>query len=411
MKSPYFFIFFLLFASFLQAQNLQVTTIVENINASGGVTIGLDGNIYVSDYAPTFQQPAQPTKVYKVEYSTWEVSVFADGFEGASGSCFDEEGNFYQSNPFGSKISRIGTGGTIEPDWATDSLSLPVGIQQGLDGNFYVCDCNLRKIFRIQPDGSVSVFAQGDQFVCPNGLTIDPVGNLYSCNFSDGKVLKTTPDGVVSEITQIPQLTGGPNPVGAGHLTWKNNFLFVTAIGRGQIFKVDMEGNQELIAGVALGFSNNDGPALQATFSKPNGIAASITGDTLFVNVSDPTWVNNPGGLHPAHLRMITGVCSLPDVQCDLLNDTKEEKKSADHLITISPNPANTIVHISLDLSLQKHCPFEMELIDVNGKQLKSLIIEDAEEHALSLEDVSPGLYLLRAENPRFQLSKKLIVK
>ena len=312
----------------INAQNLRVSTVAEKINASGGVTMGPDGHIYISDFGPAFGSAPAPTKTYRVNSGTWQVSVFAEGFEGASGACFDREGNFYQSNPFGHKISKISPDGSINLDWATENLNVPVGIQQGPDGNFYVCNCSNKNIVRIKPDGRTTVFAEGDEFTCPNGLTIDPQGNLYACNFPDGKILKITPEAEVSVLTQIPQLLGGPNPVGAGHLTWKNDFLFVTAIGRGVIYKVDRNGNLELIAGKPNGFSNNDGPALEATFSKPNGIAASVTGDTLYVNVSDPTWVNNPGALHPAHLRMITGVCSLPDVDCPPSPERVEETPS-----------------------------------------------------------------------------------
>jgi len=49
-----------------------------------------------------------------------------------------------------------------------------------------------------------------------------------------------------------------------------------------------------------------DGPAADATFFQPNGIAASVTGDTLFVNSTRP--VNDEGRLYPNVLRLITGL-------------------------------------------------------------------------------------------------------
>ena len=410
MKSPVLLFSLLLFITYLPAQDLQVYTIVENLNASGGVTMGPDGNIYVSDFAPSFTPPTEPTKAYKVTYGTWAASEFATGFDGASGSCFDREGNFYQSNPFGHKISKVSTDGTVEINWATDSLGLPVGIQQGSDGNFYVCDCSLGKIMRILPDGTVSTFVESDEFYCPNGLAIDPDGNLYACNYNDGKVFKITPDGTLSLLTQIPQLLGGPNPVGAGHLIWKNGFLFVTAIGRGQIFKVDMAGNKQLIAGVANAFSNGDGPALQATFSKPNGIAASITGDTLFVNVAQNSWVSNPNLLHPSHLRMITGVCSLPDVECNMVSNSKEVDVSENNLFTVSPNPSDGRIWIAFKKEIGVK-NFKLALFDNYSRVVKTATIEQSTTFFLSTEGLPAGMYFLNVVGEAGSVTEKVIVK
>ena len=408
MKRFFTLLLALLSLHFLIAQNLQVSTLIEDINASGGVTFGPDGNIYVSDFGNT-SPPDGPTKVFKMENESWVITTFAEGFEGASGSCFDAAGNFYQSNPFGGKVSKVSVDGTVELDWAVDSMSLPVGIQQGLDGNFYVCDCALNKIIKILPDGTSSTFIDSDELVCPNGMTIDPDGNLYVCNYVDAKVFRITPDGTMTELAQLPRLFGGPSVVGAGHLVWKNNFLFVTTIGTGQIFKVDMEGNQQLIAGVANSFSNTDGPALQATFSKPNGIAASITGDTLFVNVSENSWISNPASLHPSHLRMITGVCSLTDVDCTVISQNKEQKKMNSG-IEISPNPATEEVEISWSKTRLKGA-ITLEVLDMNGKVIHQASLRDTTTYHLSLEGISNGMHLVVLKGNDQTLSQKLMVQ
>ncbi len=390
------------------SQNLQVSTIVPDINASGGVTWGPDGNLYVSDFGPNFTT-TDPTNVYRVNYGSWEVDTFAQGFAGASGSCFDAEGNFYQSNPIGKKISRLSAAGNLDLNWASEGFGLPVGIQQGVDGNFYVCDCNQNQIIKVTPEGVTSVFADSPEFACPNGLTVDPDGVLYACNFTDGKILKVTPEATVSVVTQIPQLTGGPNPVGAGHLTWKNDYLFVTAIGRGEVYKVDLDGNQELIAGIAFDFSNADGPASQATFSKPNGIVASTTGDTLFLNVSTPTWLNGPQDLHPAHLRMITGVCSLPDVDCPLLTANGAIGESEQPLFSVAPNPSHESVEVSFSPEMEGQLD-ELQLIDSLGKILRTIPVKALQSVTISLAEFPPGSYWLKAKTSTETFSRQLIV-
>lgn len=301
----------------MRAQELKVETLIENIQASGGITIDASGNLYVSDFGRTFPD-SSPTKVYKVHYGSWKVDIFADGFMGASGSLMSRSGVFYQSNPKGHQISKVLPSGEIVYDFAVDKIKTPVGIVENSRGELLVANCGNNNILKVAPDGSTEIFSSGEEYYsCPNGLTLIPGDTLVTVNFGSDKIVKIAPDGSAQVLAVgFPILSGGPNPVGLGHITWSNGWLFATAIGRGYIYRIDpVDGTYEVIAGDGQ-FKNTDGPAMEASFSKPNGIAASATGDTLYVNVSDPTWANNPLALHPAHLKMITGVCSLPDSGC-----------------------------------------------------------------------------------------------
>ena len=397
---------------FLAAQNLQVETILD-LDASGGVTFGPDGNVYVSDFGPALGTASVNTKVYKVEYGTWEVSEFASGFMGASGSRFDSQGNFYQSNPSGGRVSKRSTSGTINYFWSTTGMSAPIGLVDDGNDTLYVCNCGNNTVRKIAPSGSSTLFATSPFFNCPNGITRDPAGNLYACNFNDGRIIKMTPQGNASLFITLP-VNGG---VGNGHLTYSNGYLFVATIGTGQIFKISLNGQSEHIAGVPFGFSNNDGPALQATFSKPNGIAASFTGDTLWVNVSVPTWVSNPNALHPGKVRMITGVCSLPDVDCPLLTSTKEQRNlhenSLARLLPLSPNPAGAATTLRYEIRSAAQ-DIRISVMDVAGHRLYSLN-EDRKQpgvHTLDLDltDYAPGLYTIQLATEHGTLIRKLIV-
>jgi len=297
------------------AQNVNVSTLLRNINASGGVTTDRYGNVYVSDFGPILGNTNQSTTVYKWSVKTGNLTKFANGFKGASGACFDNQGNFYQSNPFGNSITKISEEGKVDHNWFTDSLKTPIGLVADNE-NIFVCNCRGNSIGKITKDKVYEEYVSSNLFKCPNGLTKDNEGNLYTCNFQDGKILKISKSKEVSILAELPVLFGGPSPVGNGHLVWSNELLYVATIGSGEIYKIAMDSKVELIAGKAFAFTNIDGTGDEATFSKPNGIATSITGDTLYVNVSDDAWNVNPQGLHPAHLRIITGICSLPGVRC-----------------------------------------------------------------------------------------------
>ena len=211
---------FLSFSFFGKTQNLQVETIAD-LNASGGVTFGPDGNIYVSDFGASFGVAGSNTKVYKIEYGTWEVSEFATGFSGASGGRFDSQGNFYQSNPSGGRVSKVTLDGTVDLNWATSGFSAPIGITNDPEDNLYVCNCGNNTIRKVTPEGISTQFASSLLFNCPNGITNDPDGNFYVCNFSDGRILKVTPSGTVSLFQTLPTAAGRGN----GHICPLKSFL------------------------------------------------------------------------------------------------------------------------------------------------------------------------------------------
>ena len=87
----------------------EVSTLVSNITASGGVSVGPDGNIYVSDFGDLLVSGVGTT-VYKVT-PEGNVSVFATGFAGASGSDFDANGNLIQANIGASRLDSVSPDG------------------------------------------------------------------------------------------------------------------------------------------------------------------------------------------------------------------------------------------------------------------------------------------------------------
>ncbi len=412
-----FITIFIFFSSFYEtfAQNLQVETLMD-LNASGGVTIGPDGNVYVSDFGPALGTASVNTKVYKIEYGSWEVTEFASGFSGASGSRFDSQGNFYQSNPSGARVSKRSPDGTLNLDWVTEGMSGgPIGIVHDEEDNLYICNCGANTIRKVSPDGTSTLFANSSLFNCPNGITRDPNGNLYVCNFSDGRIIKITPDGIASSLTALP-VNNFVN-IGNGHITYSNGFLFVATIGTGQIFKLSLSGEQELIAGVAFGYSNTDGPALEATFSKPNGIAASITGDTLWVNCSSPSWLSNPNALHPGVVRMITGVCSLEDVNCPLLTSIKTPEETHKNqfatLLTPMPNPVNSETTLAFEIH-QNADDIRLKINDASLKTLSTIfegrVSSGKYTFPVLTKDWAAGIYYINLESDKYILTQKMVI-
>ncbi len=257
----------------------EVETLVDDLyGGTGGVSVDAEGNIYSSDFGPFLGQINPDfkvvSKVFKIT-PDGQVSVYMDSLLGASGSEFDADGNFYQSNIRGSSVTKRTKLGEIS-DFVKDSLVAPVGLAFDLNGDLIVCNCGNSTLRKITKTGENIRFSEGDIFKCPNGITKDEGGNFYTANFYNGDVIKIEPDGTPSVFATIP---GNNN----GHLVYRSGYLYVVGRAANQIYKVSMTGDLELFAGTGTRGRKN-GSRLEATFSLPNDLDFSPDGKFLYVN-------------------------------------------------------------------------------------------------------------------------------
>lgn len=273
---------------------LEITDLVEtfggSFSASGGVAVSDQGLIYVADFGTTLQTP-NGTRVHELT-PEGERRVFADGLSGASGNAFDIDGVLYQSSIAAGTVSAISPAGVVSPH--SSGHAGPVGIAALSDGTLFVSNCNGNSIRRVTPSGNASVYASGAPLSCPNGIAADADGNLYPVNFNDGRVLKITPNGAM---TTLATIAGGGN----GHVTFANSRLYVVDRSGHGVWEVTLDGSVRRIAGSGSR-GKRDGAALAAEFSLPNGIAASASGDTLYVN---DVLATTGTGLNPVVMRRI----------------------------------------------------------------------------------------------------------
>lgn len=242
---------------------------------TGGVSVDAEGNVYVADFGAILSDAASMGRVVFRITPEGEASIFATGFEGASGNEFDLFGNLLQSNIRGDFISRIHPDGSSDV-FVSKGVDQPVGIVVEPGGTAFVANCGDGSILEISPEGESEVFVQSPLLRCPNGITLDPDHNLYVANFDNGDVVKVTPARDVSVLATVP---GGNN----GHLTYHEGALLVVARSANQIYRVSLEGELTLLAGTGER-GRGDGPALEATFSLPNDIAPGPDGRILYVN-------------------------------------------------------------------------------------------------------------------------------
>jgi sugar lactone lactonase YvrE len=286
-----------------------VSTIVPRIEGSGDVSIGPDGNVYLADFGVSLPR-AGGQRIYRIAPDGGSIDTLNAEFGGASGNEFGADGLLYQSDIARGEAWRVAMDGRRMK--LADSLRGPVGITRGPNERTYVTECLANAITRINDDGTTQRIAEGPPLACPNGLTHAPDGNLYAVNFRDGALVRIVPaTGVTSVVAMVP---GG----GAGHLAWANERFYVASFRGHRIYSVTMAGRICHIAGSGEP-GNADGALLSATFFRPNGLAVSADGNTLYTNTVTAVVARDDPSLHPNAVRRVDGLLGLLDCPPDRL--------------------------------------------------------------------------------------------
>jgi len=149
----------------------------------------------------------------------------------------------YKNKPVPTPLGWKANVTTIAGDGSPLVLSDPFGVAVAPDGTIYVADAGeSNRIRKISSDGNITILAGGNEgfadgagvaasFNTPSALALGPDGNLYVADTGNNRIRKITPDGKVS-----------------------------TVAGNGSAGYVD-------------------GPAAQAQFNGPIGLAVSVKGD------------------------------------------------------------------------------------------------------------------------------------
>lgn len=246
---------------------LELSRDLDSRGNLGGITVDRLGFVYVANFRDA---------VWRIS-PEGEVESLTRSLYGASGNAVDSRGDLYQASFLGHTISKIARTGEVTL-FATEGLEGPVGIAvDPEDDTLYVASCTGNYLSRIAPDGAVERFAESERFACPNGIAFGPDGDLFVTNFNHYDLLRVTPEGEVSVFATVP---GG---AGNAHLAFVKGFFYVTKIIANRVVKVSPAGEVFPVAGTGQR-GHEDGPGPEASFYRPNGIAASPQGDRLYVN-------------------------------------------------------------------------------------------------------------------------------
>lgn len=385
---------FLITCSFTAFSQIEVTTVTPEIEGSGGLSLDEDGNLFIADFCD-FLGMADPNGLpnHILQMDTdFNITQYATDFIGASGNAFDSNGVLFQSDIRASAIYKIVNG--VRTFVTDDGIVSPVGIAFDSNDNFYVCNCGDNTIRKVTSSGTSTLFASGSLFACPNGMTVDEDDNIYVVNFSNTNIVKITPSGTTSVVANTN--------AGNGHIDYDSNSrnLYVASYSGNLIFSVNIDDEEiEVIAGTGVR-GNDDGPATTATFSTPNGIAVSATGDSIYVNCAVPL---SGAMINPQIIRLITGVNSLSVPEFSVLSN-----------VFVYPNPASDVFTIEGVLT-DDFGNLNIRIYDIQGKLIRTIDTSLSEglifKQTISISTLKAGNYLFTISEGDTQIYSGKLIK
>ncbi len=386
-------VFFCMFSTCLFAQ-ITVTTITSEISGSGGLSLDTEGNLYIGDFGDTLGGPDPdgiPNNILQLD-TDLNLSIFATGFTGASGNGFDSNGILFQSDIRDNAIYKIING--VRTFVTSDGIVSPVGIVFDSNDNFYVCNCGNGTIQKVTPAGTSTVFASGSLFACPNGITVDEDDNLYVSNFSNTNIVKITPSGTATTIANTQ--TGDTN----GHLDFDeiSRNLYIASYAGQKIYSLNIDDPQiEVLVGTGTR-GNTDGNADTATFSTPNGVAVSQTGDSIYINCAVPL---SGTTINPQVIRLISGVTL-----------SIEENARKKYHVKTYPSPASNEITIQAILPIHIS-EVTITIYNLQGKWVKeeAMVSNSDLNSIIPISDLAPGAYLYSVSHKSKQLFNGKFIK
>jgi uncharacterized protein (TIGR03437 family) len=242
------------------------------------------------------------------------------------GLAFDAQGNLYVAEASNHRVRRIALNGTITTVAGTGrsgldgdggpatqaSLHGPTFLAFDAAGNLYIADSRNHKVRKVTPGGIISTVAgngrasySGDggpateaTLQQPTGLAFDAAGNLYIADTNNNRIRKVeASDGTISTFggNGFPGFSGDGGPAINASFNFpiglafdRNGNLFMSDAGNARIRRIATDGRISTIAGTGVfGFSGDGGLATAARLTDVYQLTFGTDGSLYFADGSN----------------------------------------------------------------------------------------------------------------------------
>jgi uncharacterized protein (TIGR03437 family) len=278
------------------------------LNAPYGVAADAQGNIYIAD---TYNH-----RIRRVTPAGEIRTIAGTGAKGSSGDsglasaaslatprnvALDAAGNLYISEFDGHRVRRISPDGIIATVAGTGvagfnadgiataaQISSPAGLAADPAGAIYITDVANARVRRLRDGMLITVYgplrtANGSRYpAAPAGVACDRWGNVFVAERETGMVLRLMPSGDVVPVAAPNGLLWSPRDVTAD----ATGLLYVS--GDRRVRKLVPNGGLINFAGDGtFGFGGDHGPAAEARFHHPRGIARDRNGELYIADAGN----------------------------------------------------------------------------------------------------------------------------
>lgn len=276
-------------------------------NAPGGIAVDGSGNILVADSQSHRIRRVSPSGDVQTLAGSGEGNAengvgTAASFNGPGGLDVGPDGDVYVADTQNGRLRKVRSNGGETTDLTPGQFyALPRDTAVDRQGKVYVAEANAGWVRKVDPTTrSRTVVTRG--LSEPWGVDVGPDGSLYVTDYGKQRIRRVTRSG--RHHTFAGNGNYGVRDGPPGYATFgrpaaidvdRDGYVWIADLGTHRIRVVSPEGVVATVAGGNQGF--DDGPARQARFDNPRGIA--VPGDGSTVYVSDRA--NNA-------IRVITGV-------------------------------------------------------------------------------------------------------
>jgi len=256
---------------------------IRSVVLAGAALAGLS-EVASAQFLPGDLYVTAGNNIYRVDASTWSISVFADsndglnspvspafsssntliysnygtseilaidsngitsvlydsgdGLSGPHSIAYDSLGNILVSQPFSDQVLSCDPGGgsaTVLAD-ASDGLLRPLFMALNTDGNMLVTDDLASTVFSIDPSGAVSVFDTLQE--TPGAIAVRSNGDIYVVTITSSINLYRYPSGDASQRTLFATLSG-PTIAAQLRFSLDERTLYMTSYDQGGLIGID----------------------------------------------------------------------------------------------------------------------------------------------------------------------------